>query len=65
AMRLFRRALQHSPEQVEYLVALAQACDASADNVCVGQTLDQLRTLDPGTPQVRTLFIELNNVVNP
>ncbi|MGB5427500.1 MAG: tetratricopeptide repeat protein, partial [Gammaproteobacteria bacterium] len=65
AMRLFRRALQHAPDQVEYLVALARACDASADNVCVAQTLDQLRTLDPGTPQVRTLFRELDSVENP
>jgi GrpB-like predicted nucleotidyltransferase (UPF0157 family) len=41
AMRLFRRALQHSPEQVEYLTALTRACHASAEDVCAEQTLDQ------------------------
>lgn len=41
AMRLFRRALQHSPDQVEYLAALARACHASAEDVCAEQTLDQ------------------------
>ena len=65
AMRLFRRALQHSPDQVEYLVPLARACHASADDGCVEQTLDQLRALDSGSPQVRALFRELDSVVNP
>ncbi len=65
AVRLFRRALQHSPDHVEHLVALARACHASADEVCVRQTLDQLRTLDSGSPQLRALFRELDSVVNP
>jgi len=41
AIRLFRRALQHSPEQVDYLAALARACHAIPDDVCAEQTLDQ------------------------
>jgi tetratricopeptide (TPR) repeat protein len=41
AIRLFRRALQHSPDQVEYLVALDRACRASTDDVCAEQTLEQ------------------------
>jgi tetratricopeptide (TPR) repeat protein len=65
AARLFRRALQHSPDQLDSLVSLARACHASADEVCVAQTLDQLRTLDSGSPQVRTLFRELDRQVNP
>jgi len=65
AARLFRRALQHSPDQVDYLASLARACHASADEVCVAQTLDQLRTLDTGSPQVRTLFTELDHPMNP
>jgi hypothetical protein len=65
AVRLFRRALQHSPDQIEYLASLAQACQANADEVCVAQTLDQLRTLDSASPQAQILRKELDSVVNP
>jgi tetratricopeptide (TPR) repeat protein len=65
AMRLFRRALRHSPEQVEYLVALAGACHAGADDACVAQTLEQLRALDSASPQVQALFREFAGVAKP
>jgi tetratricopeptide (TPR) repeat protein len=65
AVRLFRRALQHSPDQVEYLVSLARACHADTDAVCVAQTLDQLRTLDSDSRQLQKLLRELDSRLNP
>ena len=53
---LLRRALRDATgEKTNYLIAMARACEALGDDSCSRETLQRLRELAPGHPEVQAL----------
>ncbi|MGB5178859.1 MAG: tetratricopeptide repeat protein [Gammaproteobacteria bacterium] len=64
AVPLLRRALQNAPGETSYLIALNRACQALGDDSCSRETLQRLRELAPGHPEVEALIGALEATLN-